>query len=1484
MTDLADQQFRQFLKVPPAKRSNVENRYISYFLQQVPHLANQRPEVLETLGRTVYYDWRDKNDMVYNATDFAHCWYVLLTGCVWLDTPVGFTCLEPYSPFGMKSGDSDDGRRGYACTAVMFSEFIVFDFANINIQAYARADLASQFRANGRRNPPPSYNKVSSNIPAIKASPPTLSSKLKTDAYLSQSFYEQAKMPVNAGAYLNLESMTSSWGSKPLLPPPAQLWAKNRPPSYSNRLSISSNGSSFQTSDGDSVGSNTRLDEENHIYSQLSKPTEVVHYCSPPEEEIYSEIGNFERCFDELKILKRAPCDRTPMDVNLLADFLQHFSAFSSMSDEMRFDFSKVMKYDHVEQKNKIILQNAEQLDSWCVVINGQVVNIKEDGSRRLFSTGQSFGLDRKKAVPQFHVGNMITMERDCQFVAIPQKEYLEVVEKHSQYERVVYVDNRTVLVTEARDPTEKIDEESHVVKLGEPARLVSHLVEDHSASETSYVEDFLLTYRTFIQDPTFVSEKLEKWYSDHSVSCMKDRITKVVFSWVSHHYIDFESNSSLSYFLEKFYDRLVHEGRMKEISNLVKICSKKGKVRKIELDSVMRRDELPFNLLTPLGGKGTFIKTFKSKVEGLKVGDQIIAVNNKNVEDTSLKDTVSFIASHEYCWLTVKHNVLGMKRSITKQTSLPTEVSPMGQQQFVMESHHKNNSGRVAPVINGFVDVNTSGKNVDRSKLKKMAKKFAFLPPNPLTKRFHSSTSNPDVSNLKEPSKTDESCDFALKIYNVDQGYKYLSFSDLSSIRHIVNKAVEAFEFENEQEFVLCHVQVSSDGMVKQTRLSEQHDDIVDRIRPACRFYIKKSHKSERLLPLESVTELQKEANVQFLDLKPLELAIQLTLRDLAVVQKILPHQYVEMLWKVPPKDCKYLSYTSIDDFVDLSNKEMFWVMHTVCSEKNLNRRAKIVKQFIKIAKFCRELRNFNSMFAILSGLGNSCVSRLEYTWEKVPSRECKLKFVLDEVMDPSRNMAKYRNLLAAYKGSSPVIPIFPIFIKDLTVFHLGNESKIDDLINFEKLRLISREIKCFYTSISSNPDRDFLKSLITKPNKAAAQMAPAETQNESLEFSKSVSDIAAAAAAPIQRNGFLHKSRKSLLLLNNNPKKIYEELVMCKRVEQYIKNLSILTDEEQLRKMSRSCEPDEQSEFGPVSPPPSSSKTSEVIKDTAAATGSNAGSVKSSPQITSSVNNDRPMYDVVSPEDPATTSMSNPYSSKETYSPIMNDINSSLMSASPSSSQKSESAHQAQYVPMGIASWESSMLDFARAANSKYISAEPSTSANLSQNRDSVSSSSSSSSRSKSVSRIDDKFMRIPATPAFATNKQIPVKHSNGVSPPICSSSASVSPNSGKQWKRLQQDANSASPASVHQSYPQGASASAVHSSNPQISFARSMTLVSKTTSPVSPASSSSSTSAAVPLRSNSPSIPPRLQFSSAGALKSPLMQWPPDKSLNL
>jgi hypothetical protein len=70
----------------------------------------------------------------------------------------------------------------------------------------------------------------------------------------------------------------------------------------------------------------------------------------------------------------------------------------------------------------------------------------------------------------------------------------------------------------------------------------------------------------------------------------------------------------------------------------------------------------------------------------------------------------------------------------------------------------------------------------------------------------------------------------------------------------------------------------------------------------------------------------------------------------------------------------------TSLSAFSDLVNLELMWAATAVLSEANLTRRVAVAKHLVRIASECGNNNNFNSMFAIVAGLGHASVARLRY------------------------------------------------------------------------------------------------------------------------------------------------------------------------------------------------------------------------------------------------------------------------------------------------------------------------------------------------------------------------------------------------------------------------------------------------------------------------------------------------------------------------
>jgi len=82
-----------------------------------------------------------------------------------------------------------------------------------------------------------------------------------------------------------------------------------------------------------------------------------------------------------------------------------------------------------------------------------------------------------------------------------------------------------------------------------------------------------------------------------------------------------------------------------------------------------------------------------------------------------------------------------------------------------------------------------------------------------------------------------------------------------------------------------------------------------------------------------------------------------------------------------------------------------------------------------------CKECKNFNSMFAIISGLGHGAVSRLRQSWEKLPTKYQRLFSDLQDLMDPSRNMSKYRQLVSNEQSQPPIVSFIFLYFENVLI-----------------------------------------------------------------------------------------------------------------------------------------------------------------------------------------------------------------------------------------------------------------------------------------------------------------------------------------------------------------------------------------------------------------------------------------------------------------
>ncbi|ESO00585.1 hypothetical protein HELRODRAFT_82965, partial [Helobdella robusta] len=366
--------------------------------------------------------------------------------------------------------------------------------------------------------------------------------------------------------------------------------------------------------------------------------------------------------------LEKNPSDRTEKEVQFLLDFMQHMPAFSNMTMSMKQSLCSIMVFAGVEKSGTVILSDGEKLDSWSVILNGHVEVGKPDGTIQHLHMGDSFGVSPTNDV-MYHEGVMITKSDDCQFVCIPQRQFYDIL--HREKENIIKVQNENGEVTMVMEKREMLDEKSsrgfvqgQVVLRATPEMLMRHLMDRNLLMDVSYVPDFLLTYRTFYKQPADIAQYL--------TDCLQvpetfDKAFEVMHTWLANHFIDFESNVDLFNQLESFLGALRDKEADHNLTTLHAICSCSAHMRQILL--VLKSEVEPLNFVlsggTDRGSDMIFVcdvvKNSPAAKSGLRIGDQVISVNNQSLEGLTLKRAYDVIQSTNHLMITVKSNIFGL-------------------------------------------------------------------------------------------------------------------------------------------------------------------------------------------------------------------------------------------------------------------------------------------------------------------------------------------------------------------------------------------------------------------------------------------------------------------------------------------------------------------------------------------------------------------------------------------------------------------------------------------------------------------------------------------------------------------------------------------------------------------------------------------------------------------------------------------------------
>ncbi|VDO26692.1 unnamed protein product [Haemonchus placei] len=1098
MDPINDARFYESLIKPPRQRTQDDIRNIYDQLRQLDMFSTLYNGPLKAICANARYERHGGHHILYREGQVATCWYILLSGSVLIENNI---CL-PYGCFGKRNGISC--RRSQDCMLLQESEMIVVscEFLMFRLSFHIRfqCDHVSE--------------SVSSSIFGLRYF--MLCAEF-IKSMLIRSY--PVEFPIDVPSTSTYASCTENHRShvylNGLLSDEDTLVRVKHRREKSNSMGNVANGAARRLRVRSTASSTTTEGDD-------ASGKDDDGSC--PSHESFVDLKDSVR-----ECLEKEPSERNAEDLAVLLDFMQHMSSFASLPMSIKRQLCLKMVFAVVNDAGTVVMHHNEKLDAWSVIVNGLVEVVKPNGERVEYKLGDSFGAEPNPAI-QYHVGEMRTMVDDCEFVLIEHKDFCSIMSTIGEH----IEKDRDGLTGEVVSETERRTVGSQVGLVlikGKPDKLIQHLVDDRDSNvDPHYVDDFLLTYRVFIHNPTTIFEKLMMWFAD---GALRDKIARIVLLWVNNHYNDFETNDEMMKLLERFEGALERDGMHSQQSLLNIACSVKARPRTVVYS---KDDPLHFSIQ---GGKECGCGIFVSEVQpdspaercGLKRGDEILDINGQSMKYLTLAKAYEIMKDSVSLAINLKSNILGFKELLGKAERSVPNVIPVKSVKTIKFA------GTMMDKLMTILKSNKEGEDAaDEAQT--------------VTNQLRPSRSNPDITSISQyygPVKS-ECPEHVLKIYRSDQTFKYLAVYKETTAQNVVQLALQEFNMtaEGSLEWSLCECTVTEDGVIKQRRLPPQMENLAERIALNSRYYLKNNNRSEPLVPDDLAPEIIKDAQAQLLSLNAQVVAAQLTLQDFAVFASIEPTEYIDNLFQL---ESRYGS-PRLEEFERIFNREMWWVATEVCSERHIQKRAKLIKKFIKVARHCRELRNFNSMFAIMSGLDKPAVRRLHSTWERVSGKYIRMLEDVQQLVDPSRNMSKYRQHLAEVSQEPPVVPIYPVIRKDLTFSHEGNPTYCDKLVNFEKLRLIAKSVRAV-TKLSSAP-----YEISSMAARSGNLISDALLHMNTFEGSN---------VATMRKGGRVVQPRK----------KVYEQALMVRKVKSYLDGLRVVDSESELDRLSYDLEP---------------------------------------------------------------------------------------------------------------------------------------------------------------------------------------------------------------------------------------------------------------------------------------------------------------------
>ncbi len=106
-------------------------------------------------------------------------------------------------------------------------------------------------------------------------------------------------------------------------------------------------------------------------------------------------------------------------------------------------------------------------------------------------------------------------------------------------------------------------------------------------------------------------------------------------------------------------------------------------------------------------------------------------------------------------------------------------------------------------------------------------------------------------------------------------------------------------------------------------------------------------------------------------------------------------------------------------------------YVASLIVREDSTKKKVHVIKRWIKIARECKKLNNFNTMFAVIHGLKRPFIVGLSSLWEQLPQKYIDTFFEMEKLTHPDHGYDKFWEEWKTVRP--PAVPFFGAYMQDL-------------------------------------------------------------------------------------------------------------------------------------------------------------------------------------------------------------------------------------------------------------------------------------------------------------------------------------------------------------------------------------------------------------------------------------------------------------------